>query len=536
MVGKIEKNSYILFFLANSLILLNPGAFWDDWTLYNMDDKGILNQFIGNGSLVFGYLHIFLKNLWISPILYRILTLLLQATSIFILFRILAYFQLSNRAKKMLAFSILIYATFPVYDSKVTMIVLPYTICVTLFLIASFFLLKYTRKERKIGFRVLSLILFFISFFTNSLLFFYLLPIFFILFYSYWIKLFERKEKLNYRIFIKSIFHKVLIYIDFFALPFIFWIIRSQFFLPSQQYESIGYNIVNLESLLEIPYRIVIFLYVSVVDIVPIILEAIKHFEIWIFLIFAGLIIYRQLLKLRLDFRVSCRFIIWGFIILILGAFPYLMVNKYPSYLDYLSRHQLLIGFGASLVFSGAIFLLKSEFLKRIILSICLSGFMAITIFLHFSYFKGYVKQQVFTSYFFSEPHFPSETPETIILHDHTENFTQKGNPTKFYAFAGMMKLHYPNQNSLLARPEDWKGYLEVDLFPKIAPYYFQYNLSNYNFTKPAHSLEVNYAKERPTFPIWTYYSDFIKGNQKSWNNYFKFELKPTKSDNSFSK
>ncbi|SHF90857.1 hypothetical protein SAMN05444483_103192 [Salegentibacter echinorum] len=523
--SQLELWAYVIFGISNFLMLFNPGVFWDDWTIYNMDPVGLMNQYYGNGNLMFGYIHLFLKHLSGSPLLYHALTFICQLLNIFILFRIVKEVSLKANEKSYFAFAVLIFAAFPIHDAKATIIIFPHILCLTSFIAGSYFLLSYTNKKKLLH-RVLGLFFFLFSFLINSFLVFYLFPVFFFLFHEYWI-LFFGKNYGKLQDLVKSLGHRILSYIDFLVLPFVFWIIKLSFFQPSMQYKSIGYNTVKLESLLEIPYRVIVFLYLFVVDLVPIVIEAIQHYEMWIFFILANAILYRQLQKLKLGFTVPWKFIIWGLLVLIIGAFPYLMVNKYPSYLDYLSRHQLLLGLGASLSFCAAVFLLKSELIKRIILTISVSAFMAITIFLHFNYFKGYVKQEVFKQYFFSNPHFPAASPQTIVLEDDTENFTRKGNPTKFYAFAGMMKMYYPNENTLLVRPEDLKGYQNLNIFPKLAPYYFQYNLTNYKYVAPKISLEVKYGEKRPLFPIWTYYSDLALGNQKDWSKYFKFTLQP---------
>ncbi|WP_423818737.1 hypothetical protein V5739_14405 [Salinimicrobium sp. TIG7-5_MAKvit] len=522
---KLELFAYLIFFISNFLMLINPGVFWDDWTIFNMDDKGLMNQYYGNGNLIFGYIHLFLKNFSGSLWLYHALSFSCQLLNIYLLFKIMSKLRLRNQERLFFSIAIVIFAVFPIHDAKATIIIFPHILCLTAFIMGSFLLLKYIHQNKLVH-RILSLLFFLFAFLINSHLVFYALPIFFILFHEYWVLFFRKKYK-NLKALARSVGFRVLSYIDFLVLPFVFWFIKLSFLKPSMQYKSIGYNTVKLESLLEIPYRTVVFLYVSLTDIIPIILEAIIHIEIWVLLVVFSWISYKHFLKLKLDFTVSWRYAVWGLVVLILGAFPYLMVNKYPSYLDYLSRHQLLLGFGFSLLFCAVIFLLKSEFLKRIIFSLSISSFMAVTIFLHFSYFKGYIKQEVFQDYFLSSSHFPSKIPETIILIDHTENFTQKGNPTKFYAFAGMLKKQYPNENTLLVRPEDWKGYLKSDLFPMIAPYYFQYNLTNYEFRNPNLSLEVNYKEQRPLFPMWAYYSDFLTGNSQKWNKYFSFNLKP---------
>ena len=504
-------------------MLINPGIFWDDWGLYEMSDKGIMSQYYGNGIIVFGYIHLFLKSLGGSPFLYHLLTFLLQLLSIFTLFRITDRVTTKGNHRIFLFFSVLFFAIFPYYDSKITMIVFPYTLCLTLFVVATYFLFRF-RESKGIGYRLLSLLFYFLSFFTNSLLFFYILPLFFAFFYTSFTYPFRLEN-------VKNWFFIILKRIDFFLLPIAFWIMRLNFFMPSQQYEALGYNEVNLETLLQIPYRTAVLLKIFVTDLFPFVTESLEYPELWILFAATAIGIYSALSKIDLKVKVSWKMLAWGIIIFFAGAFPYLMVNKYPTYIDYMSRHQLLIGFGASLSFCALIFLLKSPLAKRVLLSGSIAAFICLNVFIQFSFFKGYVKQEVFRDYFAAE-NISSQSSQTILLEDATVDFTQKGNPVKFYAFAGMLKQQNEKENILIIEKRTLDKFLEIDLFNTIAPYNYQYNLSDYEYTNPDQKLVVNYSeKERPLFPIFTYYGHFITGNKSEWNEYFNFRIEPLQQD-----
>ncbi len=525
MKGKIEILAYILFCIANLLLLINPGVFWDDWTLYNMEDKGIMSQFYGNGVVIFGYMHVFLKNLWASPLLYHTLTFFLQLLSVVLLFRIHGKFKMRKEMSLFFLFTILIYAALPIYDSKVTMIVLPYTLCLTLFLFAFLFLLKYCENKKRIGLRIFSLLFFFMSFFTNSLVFFYLIPIFLVFFFPYWKRFFSKNIILDYNIFVRKMLRQVLIHLDFFVLPFLFWVVRSLYFQPSQQYASIGYNKIEIESLLETPYRFVLFVYVFFVSLLPLVKEALQTPEVWGIFLIVALFTYKWFKERDFSFIISWKILLLGLFVLGVGVFPYLMVNKIPGFGWNSSRHQLLIGFGLCVILMGLLFQLKYSNLKKIIFSLLLGCFVAFTFFLHFSYFKGYIKHEVL-NYYFESQNLSSDESQTILYHDKTNNFTQKGIPSNFYELSGILKLSHPEEKIMLIKKDQFYRFEKSGFFKKIKPHFNTYNLSNYHITKPSLELEMIYSKKTlPSFPILTFYGDYFGGNKDNWEKYFEFNL-----------
>ncbi len=484
-----------------------------------------MSQFYGNGGVTTGYLHIFLKSIWASPILYHVLTFILQLLSVFLLFRIHGKFRMRKKISLFFLFAILMYAVLPIYDSKVTMIVFPYTLRLTSFLAAFVFLLKYRENKKRIVFRFLSLVFFFFSFFTNSLLVFYLVPIYLVIFLPFWQSFFSKNKILDYKIFLRKMFRQVLVHLDFFVLPFLFWVIKSLYFQPSQQYAAIGYNKIEVESLLEIPYRFALFVYVFFVSLFPLVKEALQIPEIWGVFIIVALFTYNWFKQRDFSFIISWKILLWGLFVLVVGVFPYLMVNKIPGFGWNSSRHQLLIGFGLCVILMGLLFQLKSSNLKKIFFSLLSGGFVAFTFFLNFSYFKGYIKQEVLNDYFESQ-NLSSDQSQTILYQDKTDNFTQKGNPSNFYELSGILKLSHPEEKILLIKKDDFYRYEKSGSWKRRKPYFYSYNLSNYDITKPSLELKMIYSKKTlPSFPILTFYGDYLSGNKDNWKKYFEFNL-----------
>ncbi|WP_299153911.1 hypothetical protein [uncultured Christiangramia sp.] len=523
MNRKIEFATYFLYFLSNVLMLLNPGVYWDDWAIYNMSDEGIMNQFYGNGVYPIGYMHVYLTKIASSPLLYNYLCFLLQFIGIYSLFRILNNYSIKSKNSTFLYLSVLIFAVFPFYDAKITMIVLPYTICLTIFLVANWLLIKYN-NNRNIVYRIISLVLFFLSFFTNSLLFFYIVPVYFIFFYED-LQCFFKGQYSGFLKMMGVFSKRILTYLDFFLLPFLFWVLRSIYFMPTMQYAK-DYNQITLESLLAIPYRIFKFIYITAATIVPLLKEFFQNPEILILTCLIILIIFKIFPSIRVNSKSNWKMIVWGIIILGLGIFPYILVNKFPSYSGYNSRHQLLEGFGISIIIIAVIFLLPKK-IEKLLLASVIGFFVAFNININFHYFKGYIKQQVFHEAF--QTVIPkTDKPTTIVLKDKTTDFALRGNPVAFYALSGILKRSNPEENILLIRENDFPKYKNQGLFEEIKPFMFQYNLSGYELTEPEYILNIKYAETKtPAFPMLAYYGDYIMGNKESWNKYFDLSIEP---------
>ncbi len=521
-MNSIKKLTYILYFIGNFMMLTYPGIFWDDWTLYNMSEKGIMNQFYGNGLFIAGYLHIFLQKLIYPPLLYHLSTIILQLFSIFILFKIVDKYK--NKNSIFLYFAILIYSVLPLFDAKITMIVLPYTLCLTLFITATYFLIIF-KFERTFIFKILSLILFFISFFTTSLVFFYLIPLLLIIFYDDLRYIIDHKIK-KLKVVFNILINTLISHIDFILLPVIFWIVKILYFSPSFQYKESNYNEINLESFLEIPYRLIISIYLFFITLYPLLMELIQNLEFIILFIILSGFIFLKLGRLDLNFKSTKTKFLIGLLVCFIGLFPYILVGKYPTFTGYSSRHQLLLGFGISLLVVDLIFYISSKRLRNLILAMSLGLFVILNISIQFNYFKGFMKQAVVNDYLESQ-NLSRDFSQTILYKDNTSNFTHKGNPSNFYELSGILKLSHPDENIMLIKNEDFILYLQDGTFKKLTPYFFSYNLSNYNLVNPGLELEISYSKKPlPSFPLFVYYGDYLSGNKEKWMKYFEFNLK----------
>jgi hypothetical protein len=216
----------------------------------------------------------------------------------------------------------------PVYSARIAAINIGYAICLCFFLIAGYLVRKY------IG---LGLVILFISYITASLLPFTLLILLNEI--VYW-------KKSSVKIRDKSSIKKLFLIS---ATPLVYWTIKNIWFKPSGIY--IDYN--QHFNLANLPYQIkVSFLSIF----------SLKFSLITLIIVFC--LLYLIWGNLALPNSINVKTLFLGFAILLLGAFPYWIVGLIPSDHDWMSRHQLLMPFGLSLILSYI--LLRNSRVKKI--------------------------------------------------------------------------------------------------------------------------------------------------------------------------
>ncbi len=220
-----EEKKYLLcllFFytLTQGLILIVSGMWFDDWCIVNISSEGLKMWASEMGKPEFYPIVSFLIN--VPEFIYKALIFtgyyIVTATFFLIAKKCILY-----RSIDALCLT-LIYLSMPVNDARIERLGLPYTIGLTLFLVA-LCLLVYKYDELKIVSRIVILALFFFSYILNSMLVFMGLV---------WIYIIIREKN------IKGTIRKA----DFFVVPFVFYIIKHVFFQEHGVYT--GYNSVTV--------------------------------------------------------------------------------------------------------------------------------------------------------------------------------------------------------------------------------------------------------------------------------------------------
>lgn len=338
----------LIYVASQSILLIVTGRWWDDWVFYNQTQEDLIKIASETGRISFFVVIKFAKLFPENG--YRIIVYLMYYFGALFFYATLKQaLKINNKACCTICS---LYVIIPVNDARIMLCVFPYAIGIFFFL-AGFYLLTFiVNSDCKKVWRVVDLILFWLSYTLNADLVLYAIVLLYILVYEKTLKNFIK-------------------YIDYLFLPIVFYFGKKMFFTPYGGYE--GYNEVTIERLLKgivniLPadifaiMRVVykLMLYGAIPAIIVCILFFIANWrKIWkiIISIYQGksedlvenenigtsdIVTIKQLVIL----------LIVGSIILSAGLFSYVVVREsYTIYITGLEgRDAMLVSLGASII------------------------------------------------------------------------------------------------------------------------------------------------------------------------------------------
>tara|TARA_Y200000002_G_scaffold308369_1_gene264621 strand:+ start:676 stop:2247 length:1572 start_codon:yes stop_codon:yes gene_type:complete len=396
-----------IIFLANSL-------FWDDWHLKitNPDQLDLYWEMVGapiRGLMIkslfnFGYYT------------YRLLSFFLLFINAIFLDKILTRIKIVNENNRFI--TCLIFLIAPLYIDRVTIICFPYTLCTFLFFAA-----WYLQPKQKL----ISLALYLVSFSTNSLLVFYALPTI-------------EKFYLNYSFKKKSIIKFFKNNIIFIIVPFLYYLSKKIFFSPFGLFK--GYNNwFALKNLFITPF-------VQILDALYFKSSFILFIPISV-LIFSYIFFrYIPIKGSSSDSEYSKTIFILGIFSLLLGLFPYWLLNLIPSFnAAWMARHQLLMPLGISLITASVLskFNLSS---RRILLSLLVTISLIINLSNYFSLIQDHSKQIAIIKEL--SIYKMRDNIDVVIFEDNTKNSNAKNRAYRTYEWQGIINEAYPDKVDLI--------------------------------------------------------------------------------------
>lgn len=438
----------LLVYLANHIYILAlwDAVFWDDWVLFDTNYELLIGRFKQAGTPFGwgGYFHALL--LTIGPWAYRLWTLIAYFIAGVLLVNIL-----ERRGGVWGSYSIVIatiFMIFPLNSARVAGINVPYATCYL-----AFFLAWYLLKERK----NLAAILFLFSFNTNSLLVFYVLPIYDFIFSNQGARHVEITKRIRE--------NWILI-----ALPFFYFIIKQYFFKPYGFYENYNSNFdisninyaisLQIKELYEILRLSSTFLMNASFAIVLsiIILLVLNKNKAW------------QYLPMK-AFRASTMLtlMISGVAALMLAGFPYWIVGHPQRFYNWDSRHQLLMPFGIGIFLAGLMGLLAKRFQKAF-LCMLLAFCMILNARSYYSYYLDWNKQKEIIRIISNQPII--RDGRIIVFEDHTGLPNANGRSNSYYEWNGMLKYVYKDERRYGINQRDWTSKLCFEDYINFSPYY----------------------------------------------------------------
>jgi hypothetical protein len=453
---KIKCNSIAYYFLVymamhGGILFLANAVYWDDWTLYRTDPIEVIDTFRQQNwiSVYIGHVHNFFMGvgLW----LYKTVTFFaLFITAIFLDLILKKFNKLDPNVRFCV---VLLFLSLPFYWARVAMIDLVYTLSIFIFFGAW---LCYWQS------RVLSLILFFISFTTNSLLVFYTIP--FLSFYY-----FSSKNNL---LEIKALFKFSIRHIDFILLPFIFFGVKNAFFQPYGIFE--GYNQhFGIENLFFSAAKTFVDLFQLEVGLLNVLI---------IFFLLYNLFEKTNVFALidTVDAKNLTILFILGSFFLMLAVFPYWILGHVTKFSEWTSRHQLLMPLGAAFICAGLIFSTPLAYRKIValfIFSVCFTlNFTA-----YVSLYHDWKKQeQIIVQFRNSEV---IKSSNIILLSDMTVKSNALSRVYRIYEWNGLMEAAFGDQKRIGMRYVEYSDFEKSESFRRLISDPGKYKMKDFSLT-----------------------------------------------------
>ena len=401
---------FSFYFVAHIwIVFIHDGVFWDDWYIYRADSGDLYDRARQMGTILspaWTAMHIFL--LKFDPWIYKALTFTLMFFSALLLNQIIKRHSNINDSIRLTI--VILFLVLPYNQVRPLMAASQYTICYFLFFLAWYLINKQ---------KIISAVLFSISFYTNSLLMFFLIPVVELYFLE------------NRRIYLQSIVKFSIKYFYLLLLPFLYFAIKIVYFKPFGMYENYNnsYDIVR-------GIKAPILQFANIFDInINLGLFAL------IFIICCWLLRRIKLQKIALN--ISLLGMAAGVIIFILGAFPYWILGRVPTFNEFSSRHQLLMPLGTAVFWSYCLAGFNSHS-RRVGLSVLISLSLAIGMVCYLDLYIDWKKQKQILSFLKKDP--ISKNSDLVLFEDNSMSMNFNKRELKPYEWNGLLSLAFSDQ------------------------------------------------------------------------------------------
>ena len=476
MVDSLKKyytNHYfiivLLYCIANFFILLNKGIFIDDWVIYNNSSAGIKEIFTGVGlwNTGIGYLHIYISGLGNAILIYHLIIFVSYLIICVLFYYTLTFFDFFNTHQRLAI--VLLFISLPYNSARITINCLHYALSLLAFMLAYCFFLYNCRIKSTIVIRLASVFLFLVSFITNSFVFFYLIIPFTIVYFNY-----QPSQPLSFY------FKPLKRYLDFIMLPFLFYVIKFFWLQSSGIYKDSAYNAIDFLRIVKTPYNLFKSFSESLLGISKILPP---DFYLWIvpLILFTHYVIIKKNSNQELlNTRDNKKMFYSGLTLFLLACIPYCLVDKPTSFYGYYdSRHQLIIGFGSSIIVLSGFCIFQTKY-KALLLSIVISIFILCQTNVYLEYQFDAYRQESFLRKISHDSVFQERGMIKLKNEMQQENTLE----WRFYVFAGMIKKVYGTQHTLIIKEIDYEQINEkikggIEVFARE-----QYNLKNFKKDK----------------------------------------------------
>ena len=453
-------------------MLFNNGLFWDDWVSFGKSPDYLLDLSLQWGNIYLGYYTGFIFASPDTIYLGRLLVFLFYLLSALFLFETLKGIKEIDANSRFLI--VLLFMIIPVNNARIALCCSFMAIGYFLFFLGLWLVSKYM-SHRNVFLRLAILMIFFASFSAlNSLLPFYLI----VPGYIYYADRVSISLSPINRL-IADLFTQSKRYADFILLPLVFWAVKTIFLKPFGLYE--GYNTITVGNLLHSPFRLVFSFYSSLIDVlIESLVISWQSLLLWALLFLAAVALMRSRYTAD-DHGYDSKLFRLGIILFAIGVFPYLVVGKVPTVIEWNTRHQLLVPLGMAFILYYGLNLLSEKAnlpkgYRKILMSLILATFLCANIVTYADYQRDWYKQTSLIENFKASEIMRNNN--TFLFDDNTYDLNANNRSYRFYEYAGMMRKAFGDESRLGCDRLSFEG----------LPYYKQfsaYNLENYTGVNP---------------------------------------------------
>lgn len=472
-----------LYVLAYCPMLINNGVFWDDWLIYKVHPESVMRMYVSNGGTPFGYFYNAVFSLPGSVLILRAIqfsTYLMAALLLYGVVRTIKEIDAESRF-----FIVALFALFPVNSARIALIDTPYALCNLLFFLGFWLTAKYT-SSRNVLFRVAALPAFFLSFLTNSMLVFFVLVLAYVA-YTERDRIASATDALK-----RAAAHAELV-----LLPILFWVSRLTFLAPSGLFGR--YNKITPANLISTPLTLATAFFTSFLQAAGNAIGLLFGSTVLVLLVAFPLYVWLSRRNGPAPASENdTRFLLLGLAAFILAIFPYVVVDKIPAAYDWLSRHELLVPLGGSvLLYYGARLFLDRLKVRRemqlLAFAVIIASFALSNVATYASFEIDWLKQASLIQNLRASPEMTKAT--TFLFEDQTGDLDAADRTYRFYEYNGLMKYAFGTERRF---GSDAGRFVNMRYYSRFAPN-AQYNMRAYRSRQPQYLVTISHGSFRLT-------------------------------------
>lgn len=422
----------ILASISYFTIFLIATPLWDDYTLTGstFEELKLLFADVGFYNIGVAHFHYFLNLLNGDSVFYSRLISFVGLISLSVLFYLILDKLNQNTIQKITLSSLFI--LLPFFGACFTQIILPYIICFNLFLISIICLINYIERQAIIHF-VLFFIFSFLSFITNSFIFF-IIPVLILI----WL-LMKKEIKFN-RNFIFILFGT-------FGFIILFMLFKHFFMQVNVKSSYVDYNKITLRGLLiSGPKKTLLQIPNSILNLIYFGWDIIRNQANFILSFLLAIPFYLFIRKIewnKLSFKYFLIAIISSIILMFSAIYPYAVVDKVNnSFYEYNSRFDMLLIIGMSIFLSTIIlFLFSNQIIGKVVLSFLFSVMFVCKLSVFINFYYQSKLQTGFYDLYLSK----LDSNQSYLIHEKNKHLVN----WRFYEIGGILRGHQATENVL---------------------------------------------------------------------------------------